>query len=148
MALQFARLTRPKVDEHILRYAQDYREAEVRSVAISAVNDFASISATQIDESTFSTYVQSMAGKLDVAMPSVPADLSTLTDAQAVALADSLELADWDYRRRTQQVGENYRYWLRQKELGRTPPAAAAYIAMYLTLINYVRAKRGLAAVV
>jgi hypothetical protein len=147
MAVDFSRLTRAQVDQYIIRFAQDDRPFEVRPVAIQAVNDFADISPAQIDEDAFAAHVVSMVAKLDVAIPAVPADLGTLSEAQARTLAGQLELAEWDYRRRVQALADNHRYWVRQLALDRAAPNAAAYLAMLLKLMNYVRNKRGLAAV-
>lgn len=147
MAIDFARLTRANVDAAIIRYAASDRAFDVRPTAVTAVNAFASITPSQIDEATFEGYVLSMAGKLDVAVPAVPADLATLTDAQARTLAGQLELADWDWHRRLASVNENWTYWVRQIALGRAAPSATVYVNMLLRIMNYVRSKRGLAAV-
>ena len=143
MAIDYTRLPRAQVLDAVVRMSFEDRANDVRPIAIRAVNDYNEIAATPMDEAAFNSAVQTMVGVLDTAMPSVPADLSALTDAQLAALANALSLAEWDWMMRVRLLGENHRYWVRRG----TQPAAATYLAMWKTMANYVRAKRGLTAI-
>lgn len=145
MAVDFTRLTRPDVEARILRMLQDGREHEHRLEAIQAVNNLQTLlaAANKLNEQALENAVISVAGKLDVPIPAVPADLSTLDLAQLVALAQQMELAEWDYYKRTAALSQTFAYWRARG----TAPTPTTYEAMFLRMANYMRAKRGLAAI-
>jgi hypothetical protein len=147
MAIDFSLLSRIQLKDAIRRYAFSDNPFNVRPIAINAVNDFNELLLAPLDEAGFDSAVQTMAGKLDVAQPAIPADLETLTDDQLRALAQSLELAEWDYHRRNACLAENHRFWKTRKLTANVVPTASQYLAMLLRMMNYVRAKRGLAPV-
>lgn len=143
MAIDYTRLPRAQVQDAVVRMSFEDRANDVRSIAIRAVNDYNELAAQAMDEAAFNNAVVIMVGVLDTSMPSVPADLAALSDAELAALANSLELAEWDWMMRIRLLGENHRYWVRRA----SQPSAATYLAMWKTMANYVRAKRGLAAI-
>lgn len=140
---QHSRMTRPELERLVVSYASAAYPFEIREKAVQAVLDFNELQTSKLDENGFDSAVAVLAAKLDVAMPSVAADLSTLNDAQLVALADSLELAQWDFQRRSHALNYTHQFW-RQRG---TVPTAAQYRDMFLRIANYMRAARGLSAV-
>lgn len=144
MAIDYAKLPRAQVEAAVLRMSFEDRATDVRSMAIRAVNAYhKEVAAQPLDEATFNAAVLTMVSVLDTAMPSVPNDLATLSDSALATLANSLDLAEWDWRQRLRIMEENHAYWVRRA----TQPTAAVYLAMWKTMVNYVRAKRGLAAI-
>jgi len=143
MAIDYARVSRAVALDAIQRMSFEDRANDVRSIAIDAVNDYHDIAPAVLSEASFNAAVVTMVAKLDTAMPAVPANLDGLSDAQVAALANSLELAEWDWRQRVRLLRENHRYWVRRG----TNPDAGTYLAMWQTMANYVRSKRGLTAI-
>lgn len=143
MAIDYARVSRAVAVDAITRMSFEDRANDVRAIAIGAVNDYHDIAPVELDETAFNAAVVTMVSKLDTAMPSVGSDLSALSDQQIATLANSLELAEWDWRMRVRLLRENHRYWLRRG----SHPDAATYLAMWKTMANYVRSKRGLTAI-
>jgi hypothetical protein len=145
--IDFSRLPREQVEQAVIRMSFDDRAAMSRRMAIVTVLDFNDLAATKLVDSNFDTAVTTIAGKLSVAVPSVPADLATLSDAQLVALAASMALAEADYQDRIEALAECKRYWTTIVESGGTAPTSTTYLNRLLALMNYVRAARGLSAV-
>lgn len=147
MAVDFSRLDRAEVNRRILTMLQDGRVHEHRFIAINAVNQFNALIVNKLDTTAFNASVVEIASRLDVAIPAVPADLDSLTNAQAVALAQQMELAEWDYYKRSDCLSQCFQYW-RTLATANTPtiPTSAQYLNTWLSMMNYVRAKRGLSA--
>lgn len=143
MAIDYTRLPRAPVLDAVIRMSFEDRANDVRAIAIGAVNDYNDVAATPLDETAFTNAVLTMVSKLETPMPSVPADLTQLTDGELADLANSLALAEWDWRMRVRLLGENHRYWVKRA----SQPSAAVYLAHWRTMANYVRAVRGLAAI-
>lgn len=137
---QHSRMSRSEVDRLIIAYASASYPYDVREYAVRAAHAFNDLAATPLDEAGFEVAVGTLHDKLVVAMPSVPVDLSTLSDAQAVTLADSLELAQFDFHRRTNAMGYNHQFWQRSG----VAPSAAQYLGMFYKIANFTRAVRGL----
>jgi hypothetical protein len=145
--IDFSRLPREQVEQAVIRMSFDDRAVLSRRMAIQTVLDFNDLAGTKLTDTTFDTAVTTIAGKLSVALPSVPADLATLNDAQLVALAASMTLAEADYQDRIEALAECKRYWTTIVNSGGTAPTTATFLATLLSMMNYVRAARGLSAV-
>ena len=137
---QHARMSRPEVDRLIVAYASATYPFDVREYAVRAAHSYNELLASPLDEQGFESAVSTLNDKLAVAMPAVPADLSALTDAQAVALADALELAQWDFHRRCNAMGYTHQFWVRRGGV----PTSAQYLAMFYRIANFSRTMRGL----
>lgn len=143
MAIDYARVSRAVAVDAIQRMSFEDRANDVRSIAIRTVNDYHDIASAAMTEAQFNNAVLTVVAKLDTAMPTVAANLDALSDVQIATLANSLELAEWDWRMRVRLLGENHRYWVRRA----SNPDAGTYLAMWQTMANYVRSKRGLTAI-
>jgi hypothetical protein len=140
---QHARMSRPELERTIVSYASADYPYMAREHAVRAALRYNELLAQGLENGPLQTAITTIAGKLLVAMPAAPADLSGLTDAQLASLADSLELAFWDYHRRTYALGAAHEVWVKRG----TEPSASDYLNTFLALANYVRAGRGLSAI-
>jgi hypothetical protein len=148
MAKDYTRLSRAEIERDIILMASDARVENVRRTAIQAMVRYNDLLPTSLTEAQFSSAVPNLVGLLSVAIPATPADLSALTDAQAVALAEAHELATWDYQTRAEQLYQVEAFY---QKLGFGGQANAAtnigtIRATLVTFMNYARAARGLAA--
>lgn len=138
--VQHSRMPRADIERLILAYASADYPYSVKEYAVRAALAFNDLLDAPLDEQGFETAVSTLHAKLNVVMPAVPADLASLSDAQAVALADALELAQWDFHRRTNAMGYNQQFWQRRG----IAPTAAQYLAMFYKIANFTRGGRGL----
>lgn len=138
--IQHSRLTRQRVDELIVQYASASYPFDVREYAVRTALSFNELQTTPLSETAFEAAVTTLHAKLIVAMPTVPVDLATLSDAEAVALADALELAQWDFNRRTAAMGFNLQYWQKRGVV----PTAGQYLDMFYRVANFARGVRSL----
>lgn len=141
---QHSRMTRTELDRLVISYASSSYPFEIREKAVQAVLSFNDLQTTKLDENGFDAAVVALAAKLGVTMPTVPADLTTLDDAQIVALADAMELAQWDFQRRAHALNYTQTFW---QQRAPTVPTSLQYRDMFLRIANYMRAVRGLSAV-
>lgn len=142
---QHARMTRADLESAIVRYSRESYPHDVAEEAIKHILFFNNLQTTPLDDATLETYVDVLTGKLNVTQPTVPADLVALTDAQAIALADSLELAGWDYKRRTNALQATHSFYVKAKEATGAVPTIAQYRDTFLWMANKARSRRGLA---
>lgn len=140
---QHTRMIRDQLTKLVNTYASATYPLDMRDRAVRAVLSFHSLQTSKLDEAAFDASVVAVAAKMAVTMPSVPADLSKLSDAELVALADSLWLAQEDYRQRDNAMNYCDAFW---RERG-VVPTANQYLSMFLRIANYLRAAYGLSAV-
>lgn len=144
--VNYARMSRAEVEKALLGIAASTWPHDVPEYAIRGILAFNEMQATGLSTANFASYVTTLAAYLDVPMPAVPADLSALNDAQLRTLAASMDLAFWDFVHRGNALGYCQQYWRKHVDAGGTPPTILQYRDMFLTVANYTRARRGLAA--
>lgn len=144
----YTRATRAEVERDIILMASDARVENVRRTAIQAMVRYNDLLPQSLTEAQFNSAVPNLVGLLTVAIPATPADFSTLTDAQAIALAQSHELATWDYQTRAEQVYQVEAFYQKLGFGGQTNASTniGTIRATLLTFMNYARAARGLGA--
>ncbi len=140
----YERMTRPEVERALLGLAGSTWPHDVPEYAIKGVLAFNSMQTKAISTGNFASYVATLASYLDVSMPAVPADLATLDDAQLRALAADMELAYWDFHRRSNALSYTHQYWRKHVDAGGTPPTILQYRDFFLSTANTIRAVRGL----
>lgn len=141
---QHSRMGRAELERLIVGYASADYPFVFREYAVRAVLFFNGLQTTKLTEQGFENAVIVMADKLNVSMPAVPADLSALSDAELVTLADSLELALWDFHRRANALQYCGSFWASAA----SPPTAVQFRDMFIRLANYARGARGLSPIV
>ena len=142
--VDYTRMSRAEVERAVLGLAASTWPNDVPEYAIRAILAFNDMQAAAVSTANFASYVTTLSAYLDVPMPDVPADLSELSDAEMVELAGDIELAYWDFHRRSNALGYTQQYWRKHVEAGGTPPTILQYRDFFLTTANTIRERRGL----
>lgn len=143
--VDYDRMSRPEVVRALLGLAASSWPHDVPEYAIRGILALNGMLAAPMDDDTFAGAVTTLRGYLDVPMPDVPADLDTLDDAQLRTLTAAMELAYWDFHRRSNALGFTEQLWRRRVE-HTTPqrPTLVTYRDTFLKLANAIRSRRGL----
>lgn len=136
-------LSREQLERDVLAYASETYPWDNKAEAIRGALVVHRLRANPFTPAQFLQAAGILAAKLEVTMPTLPADWRNLSDGDLVTLADSFELAQWDWvvRKGTLRKCEEY---------FETVGAIANdtdFRDLFLDIANNIRAERGLSAI-
>lgn len=142
MSLRFELMNLDQLRDHISRYDNNRYDLDYRKIAIDYAHHFNRLQTTKLTTAQFQTAVTALAGVLQVTKPAVPNGyaLKNIAHSAAVALADSLELAEWDWNKRLEAMESTYKFYA----IAASPPSSNNWLDMFKDTANYMRTLRGL----